>query len=82
MGFFHPMFTRNGMRNLKDIKRGTQSKKHEQVEQVAGDSHKKIHTHTHTRGHAHTHSERDAAYTCMQCVCTHVLMYIPMYMCV
>lgn len=33
MGFFHPMFTRNGMRNLKDIKRGTQSKKHEQVEQ-------------------------------------------------
>lgn len=25
--FFHPMFTRNGMHNLKDIKRGSQSKK-------------------------------------------------------
>lgn len=34
MKFFHPMFTRNGMRNLKDIKRGTQTKKHEQAEQV------------------------------------------------
>jgi len=29
MEFFHPMFTRNGVRNLKDIKRGNQSKKTE-----------------------------------------------------
>jgi len=27
MEFFHPMFTRNGVRNLKDIKRGNQIKK-------------------------------------------------------
>uniref|UniRef100_A0A7S4B7R2 HSF-type DNA-binding domain-containing protein n=2 Tax=Chrysotila carterae TaxID=13221 RepID=A0A7S4B7R2_CHRCT len=27
MEFFHPMFTRNGLRNLKDMKRGNQSKK-------------------------------------------------------
>ena len=27
MEFFHPMFTRNGMRNLKEIKRGNQSSK-------------------------------------------------------
>lgn len=27
MEFFHPMFTRNGLRNLKEIKRGNQSKK-------------------------------------------------------
>eukprot|EP00966_Prymnesium_polylepis_P318174 7349399-Prymnesium_polylepis.2 len=27
MEFFHPMFTRNGVRNLKDIKRGNQMKK-------------------------------------------------------
>ncbi|EOD31088.1 hypothetical protein EMIHUDRAFT_449660 [Emiliania huxleyi CCMP1516] len=32
MEFFHPMFTRNGMRNLKDIKRGNQSKKNDTVE--------------------------------------------------
>jgi len=29
MEFFHPMFTRNGVRNLKDIKRGNQMKKQE-----------------------------------------------------
>lgn len=29
MEFQHPMFTRNGIRNLKEIKRGTQSKKSE-----------------------------------------------------
>ena len=34
MEFFHPMFTRSGMRNLKDIKRDTQSKKHELTEQA------------------------------------------------
>lgn len=27
MEFFHPMFTRNGLRNLKEIKRGNQTKK-------------------------------------------------------
>ena len=32
MEFFHPMFTRNGARNLKDIKRGNQSKKNDTVE--------------------------------------------------
>mmetsp|Transcript_28769 Transcript_28769/g.92178 ORF Transcript_28769/g.92178 Transcript_28769/m.92178 type:complete len:225 (+) Transcript_28769:126-800(+) len=32
MEFFHPMFTRNGWRNLKDIKRGNQSKKNDTVE--------------------------------------------------
>lgn len=37
MEFFHPMFTRNGMRNLKDIKRGNQSKKHDQSEEVVLD---------------------------------------------
>jgi hypothetical protein len=37
MKFFHPTFTRNGMRNLKDIKRGNQSKKHDQSEEVALD---------------------------------------------
>ena len=30
MEFFHPMFARNGMRNLKEIKRGNQSKKEEE----------------------------------------------------
>lgn len=30
MEFFHPMFTRNGVRNLKDIKRGNQIKKQEE----------------------------------------------------
>ena len=38
MEFFHPMFTRNGMRNLKDIKRGAQSKKNEQDFMVAGNA--------------------------------------------
>jgi len=34
MEFFHPMFTRHGMRNLKDIKRGNQSKKNEASEET------------------------------------------------
>ena len=32
MEFFHPMFTRNGARNLKDIKRGNQSQKQQKTE--------------------------------------------------
>ena len=34
MEFQHPMFTRNGVRNLKEIKRGNQPKKSEQEEAV------------------------------------------------
>ena len=32
MEFQHPMFTRNGVRNLKEIKRGNQPKKHDHEE--------------------------------------------------
>jgi len=37
MEFQHAMFTRNGIRNLKEIKRGTQSKKHENDDEGGGD---------------------------------------------
>ena len=36
MEFFHPMFTRNGARNLKEIKRGNQPKKHDAEENMEG----------------------------------------------
>jgi hypothetical protein len=34
MEFQHPMFTRNGVRNLKEIKRGNQPKKNDQEEEM------------------------------------------------
>ena len=36
MEFQHPMFTRNGVRNLKEIKRGNQPKKHDHEEAMDG----------------------------------------------
>ena len=36
MEFSHPMFTRNGVRNLKEIKRGNQSKKND-MEDLGGE---------------------------------------------
>ena len=37
MEFQHAMFTRNGVRNLKEIKRGSQSKKAENTEEGGGE---------------------------------------------
>lgn len=37
MEFQHAMFTRNGVRNLKEIKRGNQSKKAENTEEGGGE---------------------------------------------
>ena len=36
MEFQHAMFTRNGVRNLKEIKRGNQPKKHDAEESMEG----------------------------------------------
>lgn len=44
MAFFHPLFTRNGIRNLKDIKRGNQSKKYEHEDMGGEGDHSEMNT--------------------------------------
>lgn len=55
MEFFHPMFTRNGVRNLKDIKRGNQMKKQALVTMCLFS---KCGSHASTLFYAHHNSEQ------------------------